>query len=293
MGDVRLGERWTVGQRVRNDAIYRAAMAALFGATRLAPRSTLAGTGALLGRAASAVLPAMRRRAEQRLRAAFGGASPIGAQAVFEALGRDLADAVRLLDDGEADDGSMVLGAEAEEVIGEARGKGRGVVWVTAHLGPIERMAALVASRGHPVATLARESYDPRFTALYERLRGRHGVRTIYRGKAGANVRIVRELRAGGMVGFPMDLAGRGMATLDCEFLGERSRIPVGAARIAQRTRAALVVGTPAPSDSGAVAVAVEMVDGTGEERDLVERLAAIVQRRILAWPEHWPWMHG
>lgn len=293
MGDLRLGERWTVAQRLRNDAMYAAAMAALFTAGKLTPRGALDGLGARLGRVASRALPAMRRRAEQRLGAAFRGKPPIVADQVFEALGRDLADSVRLLDDGQAQDGSLALGAEADAVMRDAIDGGRGVVWATAHLGPIERMAALVASRGFQVATLARESYDPRFTALYERLRGRHGVRTIYRAKAGADVRIVRGLRAGWMVGFPMDLAGRGMATTECEFLGERSRIPVGPARIAMRTGAALLVGTPAPLADGTVGVTVERVEVSGDERAVVGRIVRVLEGRILAWPEHWPWMHG
>jgi lauroyl/myristoyl acyltransferase len=90
-----------------------------------------------------------------------------------------------------------------------------------------------------------------------------------------------------------MDLAGRGMATVSCDFLGERSPIPLGPARIAMRTGAALLVGTPAPSGDGRVAVTAERVDTGGDEGAVVERIAKALERRIMAWPAHWPWMHA
>ncbi|MFX8535407.1 hypothetical protein ABTM11_20295, partial [Acinetobacter baumannii] len=90
-------------------------------------------------------------------------------------------------------------------VFREALRGGRGVVFITAHLGPWERMAAVLVEAGFPVATVARESYDPRYTALYERLRAPRGVRSIYRGAPGAGRAIARELARGGAVGFLVD----------------------------------------------------------------------------------------
>ena len=79
----------------------------------------------------------------------------------------------------------------------------RGVVYVTGHLGPWERMAALLAAEGFPISTMARESYDRRFHALvYERLRNNRNIETIYRGSPGAPFAMVRALRRGRVLGF-------------------------------------------------------------------------------------------
>jgi len=83
------------------------------------------------------------------------------------------------------------------------------VVYVSAHLGSWERMAALLVDEGFPVATVARESYDPRLTLLYERLRAPAGSAPSYRGRPGAVTAIVRELREGRAVGFLIDLPAR------------------------------------------------------------------------------------
>ena len=296
MGDLRLGGQWTRWQRVRNDAWHALAMHALdwFGGWR---EERLVWAGRLLGRLAWLVLPGWRSEATEALRCAFGESPPVSALQVFCGLGEDLADSVRLLrDPGRADEG-LSLDESSGELLRALHARGRGVVYATAHLGPMERMAAVVAERGLPVVTLARESYDPRFTQLYERLRGGRGVRTIYRGRAGADRAIVRALRSGSLVGFPMDLEGRGMQCVNATMLGRERRLPVGPARIALRTGAALVVGTPERRGSGMV-VTVEEVDpgdtgARGADAALTQKLAQVLDRRIRALPERWPWMAG
>jgi Kdo2-lipid IVA lauroyltransferase/acyltransferase len=292
MGDLRLGQRWSTVQRVRNGAWYHAAVAAL-AVARWAPGRALPAMGRALGTAAWCALGSYRRAADARLMQAFGQPT-VGSLEVFRGLGEDLADAVRLMRAEEPVERRLALSAEAEEVLREALSEGKGVVFVTAHLGPMERMAALVASRGFEVVTLARESYDPRFTTLYERLRASRGVRTIYRGRAGAEVAIVRALRGGSLVGFPMDLAGRGMECATVELLGAPHLVPLGPARIALRTGAAVVAGTPGPGPEGLrvfvtrLKVAPEMT-----EQELTRRCASELEARIRAWPAHWPWMHA
>ena len=161
----------------------------------------------------------------------------------------------------EADRCSIVT-ADARALIDEALREGRGVVFASAHLGPWERVAASLVAAGFPLTTIARESYDPRFTRLYERLRGSRGVRVVWRspapdarrnargdhraGEMAATVGIVRTLRRGGVLGVPMDLRSR-VPSCETPFLGHAATTPVGPARIALRTGAAVVVGTVAP----------------------------------------------
>jgi KDO2-lipid IV(A) lauroyltransferase len=298
MGDLRLGEDWGRAQRLRNDVFYALARLALRFASA-SPRRALARAGRLLGSLLHAALGAERRRAARRLRLAFGPSPPVGTRQVFEALGEDLADAVALLDAAEPLERTLVLGPGVEAAIREATAPGRGVVWATAHLGPLERMAALVAARGYPVATVARASYDPRFDAIGERLRGGRGVRSIFRGRPGAGAALVRALRAGALVGFPMDLGGRGLEVEPCELLGERSPIPTGPARLAVRTGAAVLVGTPAPRPGGGLQVTIEPVfaasgrDDRARALELTHTIASALDRRVRALPAHWPWMHS
>jgi KDO2-lipid IV(A) lauroyltransferase len=89
-------------------------------------------------------------------------------------------------------------------------------------------------------------------------------------------------------------------------FLGHDARTPVGPARLALRSRAAVVVGVPAPrpvpSGGAALATALELsitridmsdleVSDEGE-RILTTRINDALSARIRALPEAWVWMH-
>jgi KDO2-lipid IV(A) lauroyltransferase len=189
---------------------------------------------------------------------------------------------------------------DARACLDDAIARGRGVVFASAHLGPWERVAASLVASGVPLTVVAREAYDPRFTRLYERLRGQRGVRTVYRGAGGAATALLRVLRGGGVLGIPMDLASR-VASVDAPFLGSPAATPVGPARIALRTGAAVVVGTAAPQSDGSLGIAITPIatsdldatsDSAAAELLLTGRINAELSARVRALPEAWVWMH-
>ncbi len=162
-------------------------------------------------------------------------------------------------------------------------------------LGPWERVAVTLIDAGFALTTIARESYDPRLTPLYDRLRGTHGVGSIYRGERGAAFRIVRTLREGKLLGIPMDLRSR-VPSIDIPFLGRPAPTPIGPARIALRTKAAVVVGTAARDEAGEWLLTMTRID-TGDlvspaTHALTERINLELSTRIRALPDAWIWMH-
>ena len=293
--DVREGGTWTPRQRLKNDALHALVRAAL-ALVRRAPQSVLTTLCRALGVVAWALLGRERDLVRARLEA--GLARPIPARrvrAVFLAAGDMLADTLALLDPRERAGRTMTMDAASHAVFRDALAEGRGVVYVAAHLGPWERMAALLVEEGFPVATVARESYDPRLTAIYERLRAPRGVRSIYRGRPGAATAIVRELRAGRAVGFLIDLPSRRVRSIRAPLFGVEQSVPVGAARIALARGAAIVVGTPViPDTGGPLQLLVERVithdlaPGAEGEAALTRRLARSLEARIAARPEAW-----
>jgi KDO2-lipid IV(A) lauroyltransferase len=111
-------------------------------------------------------------------------------------------------------------------------------------------------------------------------------------------------LRAGGLLGIPMDLASR-VPSVDVPFLGVLAPTPVGPAKLALRTGAAVVVGAAALDDGRLVVdvTPVRTADLTGrgvsrQARDdaarlLTARINEALSARIRAMPEAWPWMHA
>jgi len=291
---------WSRPQRRKNDFLFAAARVGL-GLGLALPRTWLRPSGACLGFAAYALLGAARRATLANLALVHPELDPAArrhlARAIFRSLGQNLTDTLALLDPSEDAGRTLAIDAASERALTDALARGRGVIYATCHLGPWERMAALLAQRGFPITTVARESYDPRFHPLvYEKLRTRRRVEVIHRGEPGAPVAIVRALRKGRVLGLLLDMPGR-IATEDVTWLGLPSRIPAGAARLALRLRCPVVVGTPAPHPEGleiriAKLETDDLTAGARSEAVLNQRIADALTERIRLLPTHWPWMH-
>jgi Kdo2-lipid IVA lauroyltransferase/acyltransferase len=299
--DLREGEAWTRAQTVKNALLYLLAVGTL-GLLAPWPASWLRALGRALGRLLHLALPRTRRRVEGNLARALPQMSAeergVMARDVYVELGDHLGDTVALLSPRHALT-PLPIEPASRVVLDTAMAEGRGVVFVSAHLGPWERVAGSLVAAGIPLTTIAREGYDPRFTKLFDKLRRRLGVGAIYRGSPGAAVRIVRVLRRSGLLGAPMDLASR-VPSIACPFLGVPARTAVGPARIALRTGAAVVVGTVEPgAEPGGLRITATRIDtadlgaGLDGERLLTTALNAELSRRILAYPRGWVWMHS
>jgi KDO2-lipid IV(A) lauroyltransferase len=297
--DVRVGGRWTPAQRAKNDVLFWTARTAL-AAAALLPPSFLRSGGRALGALAYALAGPARRIALANVARAFPEWAERDRAALvrrsFRALGGWLGESAGALGGARAA-APIPLTDGARTVLDEARSHGRGVVFASAHLGPWERVAEAIVAAGFPLVTIARESYDPRFSRLFEAMRARAGVGVIWRGSHNAPWKIVRSLRSGAVLGVPMDLRAR-VESRDVPFLGHPAPTPIGPARIALRTRTPVVVGSAALGVNGSLVVTASHIgsqDLDDDDRGAVEltgRINAEIARRILAFPQAWVWMH-
>jgi KDO2-lipid IV(A) lauroyltransferase len=307
VADLREGGQWTLAQRVKNDVLWLAAEATLAVTTRLPP-GALRACGRALGAIAHALVPSARAIAEANVGVAFPELDTRARRALvrrtYRALGEHLGDTVAMLD-ARRPLLPLPFASGSRDLLGGALDEGRGVVFASAHLGPWERVAATLVDAGIPLTAIAREAYDPRLTRIYERLRGGRGVRVVWRSSPHAGSALLRTLRRGGLLGVPMDLASR-VPSIEAPFLGRPAPTPVGPARLALRTGAAVVVGTVAPRppepalamhDEPLVLLATriptdDLAPGPDGERALTARINAEISTRIRALPEAWVWMH-
>jgi KDO2-lipid IV(A) lauroyltransferase len=299
--DVREGGRWSLAQRAKNDVLWLLVAGAVATLGRLSPR-VLRAAGVGLGRLAHLVISPARRLAERNVALAFPELDPQARRALvarsYRTLGGYLGDAVAMLDPRRPVR-ALPFAEGARATLDDAVAEGHGVLFASAHLGPWERVAATLVQCELPFTAVAREAYDPRLTRLYERLRGGRGLTTIYRGAPGAGVALLRTLRRGRILGIPMDLASR-VPSIHVPFLGHDARTPVGPARLALRTGAAVVVGVPAPSGTASAdlelavtrIVTSDLVSSPEGERVLTTRINDAISARIRAMPEGWVWMH-
>ena len=225
--DVRQGGTWTPRQRLKNDALWLLATGA-FSATGHLSRPVLRALGATVGAFTWALLARERRIATANVARALPELDEAARRRLvrraYLALGKNLGDAVWSLAPSRRAP-PLPFAPGARDVLDAALRERRGVVFASAHLGPWESVAATLACAGLPLTVVAREPYDPRLTRLYERLRGGQGVRVVFRGAPGAATTMLRALRAGGMLGIPMDIASR-VPSVDVPLLGSLARTP-------------------------------------------------------------------
>jgi lauroyl/myristoyl acyltransferase len=118
----------------------------------------------------------------------------------------------------------------------EAAFAGGPIIFVAAHLGPIEMPGVYLANRSGRTFVAPMEAVDdPALQRWFERTRGSLGVRIV--GLRAARRALMAELRAGGQVGIvgDRDIAGGGMET---PLFGALAPLPIGPALLAIETGA-------------------------------------------------------
>jgi KDO2-lipid IV(A) lauroyltransferase len=180
---------------------------------------------------------------------------------------------------------------ETPEVV-EAAFAGGPVVFVSAHLGPIELPGLYLASRSGRTFVAPMETIDdPPLQGWFERTRGRLGVRIV--GLRAARRELLAAIRAGEPIGIvaDRDIAGGG---IDVPLFGVPAPLPIGPALIAIETGAPLyAVGVRRLADrriGGRLLPVPVASDGSRRERiaATLAATAAAFEDLIADAPEQW-----
>jgi KDO2-lipid IV(A) lauroyltransferase len=299
--DLRTGGRWTPGQWLKNSLIFVVVRTVLAIADRL-PARLLPHVGRWLGAAAHLVCRSLRQRAEQQMRRAAWGLNfdpNVLVRTCFRRLGENLGLCLLLRRYRYKALSCIEVSEPARAALRAALSAGRGVVFLTPHLGPYELVAAAIAELGHKPAVVVRESYDPRLDPLVDRHRVERGMTVIHRGAAHATLRILRLLRAGRPVGFLPDLPGRTRG-IKVRLLGTTAYLARGPLVIARRSGASIVVGALAPfvaarrggrRSCARYALNVTELGTCSDERVMAQRAADVLSEALATMPEQWLWM--
>ncbi|HLL55184.1 MAG TPA: lysophospholipid acyltransferase family protein [Myxococcaceae bacterium] len=182
-------------------------------------------------------------------------------------------------------------------VLEAALAKGRGVLFVSGHVGNWELLARRVAMAGYPCQTIAKETTDPRLTRLVERFRAAGKLKSIWRGQDGAAKAMLKALKGGEILGMLIDQDTK-VQSVHVPFFGHPASTPRAAADLALRTGAAVVMGFCQRQADGRYRVAMKEVEpeSTGDrEADavaLTARMTWEIEQAIRRAPAQWVWMH-
>jgi KDO2-lipid IV(A) lauroyltransferase len=280
---------------VKNGFIYYAVRLAVT-VLGLTPQRLVPALGVFLGRVGYRVARFESRLASDQMAAALAmegkhGRIQVLTRGVFRELGHSVVELARLLRSPGLSP-PVEVSAHSRRVLERALAKKKGVIYVTGHIGNWELMAVTLARMGYPISTVARTSYDPRFTRWIDRSRRRFGVEVIYRHRKGAAAAMLRSLRGGRVLGLLID-QDTSVPGVFVPFFHKPAYTPVGAGAMARRTGAPVVVGTIRRSSVGIHHIDIEDLEVPTDAAEATRVMTRCLEYRIRRHPSQWVWFHS
>jgi Kdo2-lipid IVA lauroyltransferase/acyltransferase len=214
----------------------------------------------------------------------------------FTSLGRQLAE-LCLFPKYTAENVGQVVVYDGFENFQAAIDRGKGVLFLTAHMGAWELSAFAHSLHGHPLHVVMRPMDNKRLDQMIRGYRTMHGNTAVdkdfVRGLIGA-------IRAGETVGILMDTNMTPPQGIFVDFFGIPACTASGMARIALRTDAAVVPGfTVWDSVLRKYRLhfdpAVQLIRTGNDEADVVSNTALftkVIEGYVRKYPEQWLWVH-
>jgi KDO2-lipid IV(A) lauroyltransferase len=186
---------------------------------------------------------------------------------------------------------------EGEEHIKNALEQGRGVIALSAHLGPFAMIGPRLAAAGFPFSVVVKQPADERFARLLDGYRARVGVGTISAKPRREAVRgILKALRENRVVLIIADEFKSSDVHVD--FLGLRVPAPRGPATLALRTGSVTLPMFAIRRLDGSLALRVERPIAPVEHADIEQSIAATtalftrqLEAVIRRYPDQWNWL--
>lgn len=276
---------------------------ALIAGLGLLPRRLAIGVGVGIGRLAFYVPSALRRTGHRNLKLAFPEKTDEERlqllRGCFENLGRLLGEFSQL---PRATPESLRALIEYDQVglahLREAERNGRGIIFLTGHVGVWEMLSFGWSALEYPISFLVRPIDNPLIEEMIERIRTRYGNRAI--DKKSAARESLRVLRGGGTLGILSDLNTQPHEGVFVPFFGELACTTAGIATLALKTDA-VVIPTCAIWDRQRKRYffhgdpPVDLVRTGNHQKDVevnTAKFAAAVERMVRLYPDQWLWIH-
>ena len=186
---------------------------------------------------------------------------------------------------------------EGHQHVEAARARGRGTVFVTAHIGNWELYGVVHGWLSPPVGVVARPLDNPALDRRLCDFRTRSGNTVIY--KQRALVQVLRRLKDGGDVAILVDQHVQEQDGIFVDFFGRPAATTTVAAALAVKTGAALVAAHCEATPDGRYRLVygppLDWTPSGDRQRDIAEltqRLTTTIEGWVRAVPEQWLWMH-
>jgi KDO2-lipid IV(A) lauroyltransferase len=218
------------------------------------------------------------------------------AKKVFVYLGRNGGDILRGTRVETLADLEEFVDLKGVENFEAAHQKGKGVIFISPHLGAFDLQVGLLALRGYEPNLVGTPLKNERLNDLLWNYRNKYGAVAIERGRE--TFRMIKVLKSGGSVALLIDQDTK-VKSVFVNFFGRPAATPVGATILAMKTGAAVVpcyiyLGEDFQQHMFFLPE-IEMISTGDEAKDIVDntqRMTNFIERVIREHPEQWVWMH-
>jgi Kdo2-lipid IVA lauroyltransferase/acyltransferase len=179
-----------------------------------------------------------------------------------------------------------------------AKGKGKGVLIVTGHLGAWELSSYYHSLMGYPMSMVIRRLDNPRVDQLVNRIRCLHGNRVLHKDDFARG--LLAAMRQGETVGILMDTNMTPPQGVFVPFFAQQACTASGLARVALKTGAAVLPGFMLWEEQEQKYVLhfgpeIEMIATGDDEKDAIEntaRFTSVIESYVRRYPSQWLWVH-
>ncbi len=183
-----------------------------------------------------------------------------------------------------------------EEILKRALARGKGVIFLSAHVGNWEIGGSMLRMLGYPLTIVAMAHNTGMTNALVDQLRRDKGIRVVSMDRAShfSGIEILRHLRNNEIVAMngDRDLSGRGRKV---DFFGTPVNFPVGPVLMAMKSGAALIPAFVIREGSGTYCGLLEeplpLFSGGSVEEDMDKNLALtawVFEKYVRLYPDQW-----
>lgn len=215
---------------------------------------------------------------------------------MFVMLGKNAGDILRARAVRTLADLDRFISVHGYENFEQATIKGKGVIFLTCHLGAFDLQITVMSLRGLKPNIIGTPLKDARLNELLFDYRNAYGAVAIERGKE--TLRLIKALKTGGSVAILIDQDTK-VKSRFVDFFGTAAATPVGAAILAMKTGAAVVPTYIYLGEDGMqhmyLLPEIPLVISGDEEKDMItntQNYTRFIEEQIRKHPEQWVWMH-
>ena len=185
------------------------------------------------------------------------------------------------------------LEVHGEEHFDEAEAAGKGVIFVSAHMGSAEVAASIAVRRGYRITSVAEELRPKLVWDWVQTCRAKMGIALLPVTRSG--IRLLRALRKREMVAFIVDAGIDRGGGVPVTFFGRQTMFPVGPARLARMSGAPIVFGMAVRRPGGTFVAHIAPplfsdrgLDADEDARQLTQQIAGIFESFVRQYPDQW-----